>query len=386
MSSSYKITPKGPRALGALLAAVALGCVFGCSTRPYTASYTEVVRQAADQGMMMPSVEEERERFLSIERENQESLISIIHDRSSGEQSDTEYRIGAGDDIEINVFDVPELNVTARVKESGFVNLPLVGAVAAKGKTESAVAAELRARLAAFVRNPQVSLSISQYGSQKVSVFGAVERPGAYPLKKGLNTMVEVLGEAGGISQRAGNYVNFIPAEFSGGAIDAASRARLALQGEQGNGKRGRGIEIYLDRVLGTGGGVPVEVPIRAGDMIVIPEAGKVNVEGEVQKTGSYELGKQMTLLGALAAAGGLTLGGKIDEVEIVREVGIEQKARMIVDLTKIATGEQRDVRLRNGDIVRVPSDNSRRFRQDTYEALGKIINFGVGGQVNVLP
>jgi polysaccharide export outer membrane protein len=335
---------------------------------------------------MLPSIEEERERFFAIERAQQENLIRLIGERSSGIEVDPEYRIGAGDDLEINVFDVPELNLTARVKETGFITLPLVGAVAARGKTEAVVAAELRNRLASFVRNPQVSLAVVQYGSQKVSIFGAVERPGSYPLKKGANTLVEVLGEAGGISQRAGSYLNLIPAEYAGVVGEPAQRARLALQDVGPGEVRARGIEIFLDRVLGTGGGVPVEVPIRAGDMIVVPEAGKVTVEGEVYKTGTYELGRQMTMLGALAAAGGLTMGGKLDEVEIVREFGIEQKTRLVVDLTKVAAGEQKDVRLRNGDIVRVPSDSSRRFRQDTYEALGRIINFGVGGQVNVVP
>jgi len=335
---------------------------------------------------MLPSIEEERERFFAIERAQQENLIRLISERSSGIEVDPEYRIGAGDDLEINVFDVPELNLTARVKETGFITLPLVRAVAARGKTEAVVAAELRNRLASFVRNPQVSLAVVQYGSQKVSIFGAVERPGSYPLKKGANTLVEVLGEAGGISQRAGSYLNLIPAEYAGVVGEPAQRARLALQDVGPGEVRARGIEIFLDRVLGTGGGVPVEVPIRAGDMIVVPEAGKVTVEGEVYKTGTYELGRQMTMLGALAAAGGLTMGGKLDEVEIVREFGIEQKTRLVVDLTKVAAGEQKDVRLRNGDIVRVPSDSSRRFRQDTYEALGRIINFGVGGQVNVVP
>jgi protein involved in polysaccharide export with SLBB domain len=212
-----------------------------------------------------------------------------------------------------------------------------------------------------------------------------VQKPGAYPLKKGANSVIELLGEAGGVTQRAGNYVNFVPAETSGGAFDPATRARLALGSPEGN-VRGSGIEIYLDRILGTAGGIPIEVPIRAGDMIIVPESGKVTVEGEVQKTGSYELGQQMSMLGALAAAGGLTYGAKVDEVEIIRSIGLDDKSRLIVDLTKVATGEERDVRLRNGDIVRVPSDNSRRFRQDTYETLGRVINFGVGGQVSVLP
>lgn len=365
-----------------LVASLALSA---CSTRPYTRPYSEIVQSSSSEGTMLPSAEEERERFFRNERLQQEKLLRLIQTRLSSESAERSYRIGSGDELEINVFDVPELNLTTKVRESGFINLPLIGALSAANRTESEVLSELRGRLSNFVRNPQVNLSVAQYGSQKVSVFGAVQKPGAYPLKKGANSVIELLGEAGGVTQRAGNYVNFVPAEQSGGALDPAARARLALAAPEGS-VRGSGIEIYLDRILGTAGGIPVEVPIRAGDMIIVPESGKVTVEGEVQKTGSYELGQQMSMLGALAAAGGLTYGAKVDEVEIIRSIGLDDKSRLIVDLTKVATGEERDVRLRNGDIVRVPSDNSRRFRQDTYETLGRVINFGVGGQVSVLP
>lgn len=233
------------------------------------------------------------------------------------------------------------MNVTTKVRDSGFISLPLVGAIQATGKSEGTLVNELRARLGSYVRNPQVNVSISEYGSQKVSVMGAVDKPGAYPLKKGANTILQLLGEAGGVNQRAGNYINFVPAEFSGlgNATSAAARARLALSLDGDRGAKHSGIEIYLDQVLGTGGGIPVEVPVRAGDMIIVPESGKIMVEGEVQKTGSYDLGAQMTLLGALAASGGITLGAKVDEVEIVREVGIEDKARMILDLDEVSSG-----------------------------------------------
>jgi polysaccharide export outer membrane protein len=369
-----------------LLYLLAASCALSaCSTRPYTRPYSEIVRSSASEGTMLPSSEEEREKFFKSERLQQDKLLRLIQSRLNSESAEKGYRIGSGDELEINVFDVPELNLTTKVRESGFINLPLIGAVRAVNRTDTELLAELRGRLASFVRNPQVNLSVAQYGSQKVSVFGAVQKPGAYPLKKGANSVIELLGEAGGVTQRAGNYVNFVPAETSGGALDPATRARLALGSPEGN-VRGSGIEIYLDRILGTAGGIPIEVPIRAGDMIIVPESGKVTVEGEVQKTGSYELGQQMSMLGALAAAGGLTYGAKVDEVEIIRSIGLDDKSRLIVDLTKVATGEERDVRLRNGDIVRVPSDNSRRFRQDTYETLGRVINFGVGGQVSVLP
>jgi polysaccharide export outer membrane protein len=130
---------------------------------------------------------------------------------------------------------------------------------------------------------------------------------------------------------------------------------------------------------------MPIEVPIRAGDMLVVPEAGTVTVEGEVQKGGSFDLGRKSTLLGALAAAGGITYGANVGEVEVVRDLGSDEKVHLILDLTQVISGETRDLKLRNGDVVRVPSDSGRRLRQDTFEAIGKVINVGVGGTVNVV-
>lgn len=127
-----------------------------------------------------------------------------------------------------------------------------------------------------------------------------------------------------------------------------------------------------------------MEIPVRGGDMIVVPEAGKVMVEGEVSKGGSFDLAQQMTLLGALAAAGGITYAAKVDEIEVVRAAGLQEKVHLVVDLAKVARGEERDPRLRNGDIVRVPSHSGRRLTQDTYEAITRIINFGVGSTYNI--
>ena len=361
----------------------------GCATRAFTAPYSDVVANADPKLGPMPSVEQERAKFLGFDKRNHDRLQALIQQRTTERagQEDS-YRLGAQDTVEVNVFDVPELNLSAQVSEAGFISLPLIGAVQAAGKTQGEVLANLRDRIGAFVRNPQVSLAVTQFGSQKVSVLGAVTTPGSYPLRKGTNTLAEILGQAGGINQRAGNYINFVPAEFSGlgTSSDPSARARLSPSSSGAEGGERAGIEIYVDDLLGTGGAIPIEVPVRAGDMIIVPESGKVMVEGEVQKVGSYDLGQQMTMLGALAAAGGITFGAKMDEVEIIREISPTEKARLIVDLTKVASGEQKDVRLRNSDIVRVPSDSQRRFRQDTYELVGRVINFGVGGSVNVLP
>ncbi len=358
----------------------------GCSGRAIVKPRSEVVEENLEAGLPVRTVDEDRALFYQAEEVQKQRLLTLIRQRSSGVVRDGSYRLGPGDEIELNVFDVPELNVTTRVRQSGFVSLPLVGAVRAGGLTESEFTEDLGKRLSAYVRSPQISMFITQFGSQKIAVMGAVAKPGTYPLRKGINSILELLSEAGGVTYKAGNFLNFIPAEMSGIAEgdQHESRARLTLAASDATTAVGGGIQVYLDQVLGTSGGIPLEIPVRGGDMIIIPEAGKVMVEGEVEKPGGIDLGQQLTVLGALAAAGGITYGAKVDEIEVIREGGIEDKLRLVLDLGKMASGEDKDVRLRNGDIVRVPSDSGRRLTQDTFEGLTKLINFGVGGSVNL--
>lgn len=364
-----------------LFVILAVLLVNGCSSRGTTKPRSQLIAAAQSKGVPVHTIEEDRERFFEPDKVNQNRLVNLIKRRSESAGHDDTYRIGPRDELEINVFDVPELNVTARVRESGFVSLPLLGAVKAAGLTESEFHDEVRKRLAGYVRQPELTVFISMYGSQKVAVMGAVARPGTYPLKKGSNSILELISEAGGVNDKAGNYISFIPAEISGisSANDVESRAKLALASQPATQLRDSGIQIYLDQVMGTNGGIPIEIPVRGGDMVILPEAGKVMVEGEVQKVGQYDLGQQMTMLGAIAAAGGITYGAKIDEVEIEREVDMDQKAHLVLDLEKIASGEEHDVRLRNGDIVRIPSDSGRRLTQDTFESITKIFNVGAG-------
>ncbi|MBX7136610.1 MAG: polysaccharide export protein [Oligoflexia bacterium] len=374
--------------LARITVTVGVVALLGCATKSITKPRSEILKEAEGQGLSLPNAEEEKQMFLESEQAQKEKLISVIRQRANDGTMDASYIIGPQDEIEVSVFDVPELNLSSKVNQAGFISLPLVGAVPAAGYTESKLREELAHRLSSYVRNPQVSIGIAHYGSQKVAVMGAVRKPGTYALKKGSNSMLELVSQAGGVNEKAGNYMNFIPAELSGlsATNDAEARARLALDAEAPDRLKGSAIEIPLDRVLGTSGGIPVEVPVRGGDMIVIPEAGKVMVEGEVEKVGSYDLGQQMTLLGSLAAAGGITYGAKFDEVEVIREIAPGEKAHLVVNLEKLSRGEEHDIKLRNGDIVRVPSDSGRRMSQDTWEGFTKLINFGIGGSVNMGP
>ena len=109
-----------------------------------------------------------------------------------------DYRIGAEDLLEVQVFGVDQLSRTVRVNSRGWISLPLIGALEVGGMTaqeaEGAIAAALAAK---YLQNPQVSLFIKEYTSQRVTIEGAVQKPGIYPLR-GETTLLRSLALAGG--------------------------------------------------------------------------------------------------------------------------------------------------------------------------------------------
>ena len=369
-----------------LLSLVLLVLLSSSCSRKYIKPRSEVLGEAKSSGLPVRTAVEDAHLFLRREKLHENRLMTLLRRRTEPSQRDRSYRIGPEDEIEINVFDVPELNITSKVRQSGFISLPLIGALQVATLTEDDVEAALTTRLRDYVRSPQVTVMVTSYGSQNVAVMGAVEKPGTVSLTKGSNSIVEVVSKAGGMTPQAGNFLTFIPSEVSGvnAASTAEARAKLSLATHEARELTSSGIEIPIDLIFGTSGGIPLDVPVRGGDMVIIAEAGTVMVDGEVDKPGSYNLGKRMSLLGALAASGGITYSAKVDEVEVLRDVGEADKARLLINLEEIGLGGGKDIRLRDGDIVVVPTHSGRRIAQSTFEGLAKLINFGVGGTYNV--
>jgi polysaccharide export outer membrane protein len=111
-----------------------------------------------------------------------------------------DYRIGAEDLLEIQVFGVDQLSRTVRVNSMGLISLPLIGAVSLGGLTAHEAELTIAARLAAsYLQDPQVTLFIKEYTTQRVTVEGAVNKPGIYPLR-GQTTLLRTLALAGGQS------------------------------------------------------------------------------------------------------------------------------------------------------------------------------------------
>lgn len=115
----------------------------------------------------------------------------------------SEYRIGPQDLLEISVFQVAELNRTVRVNTTGDISLPLVGVMKAGGRTVQELEADIAKNLdAKFLQNPQVTVFVKEFTSQRVTLEGAVKKPGIYPLT-GRTSLLQAIAMAEGLDQLA---------------------------------------------------------------------------------------------------------------------------------------------------------------------------------------
>lgn len=166
---------------------------------------------------------------------------------------DDNYVIGPGDAIQVFVWRNPELSVSVPVRPDGKVSTPLIEDMVAVGKTPSQLARDMEARLAEYIRSPQVNIIVSNPVSRlsQIQVIGQVGRPGAVPYRDGM-TVLDVILEAGGLTDFA-----------------AGNRAKLIRKDESG---KTREIRIRLDSLLKKGK-VEENMDVKPGDLLLVPES-----------------------------------------------------------------------------------------------------------------
>jgi len=247
-----------------------------------------------------------------------------------------DYRIGPKDLLEITVFELPELNQTVRVSEDGSITLSLLGKVDVSGLT----AQELEKKLAGlldqqYTKGAHVTIFIKEY--QKVSVIGAVGRPGQYEIV-GPTTLLQVIAEAGGLTAQATN--------------------ELFIYRSGPDGKQTR-IAVKLEDMM-SGGNQDLNIQLRPKDVVMIPidQTLTVFVYGEVKSPGAitYLSSKRITLVQAIAQAGGTTEWAKKTKILIKRtDKRTGQEVRFNVNLKNMINGKINDLVLEQGDVVIVP-------------------------------
>jgi polysaccharide export outer membrane protein len=245
------------------------------------------------------------------------------------------YPIGPEDVVEIRVFELDKLDRTVRIAGDGSIDLPLIGKIPVQGLTADEVSDRIAGRLRGrYVKDPQVTVFIREYNSQKVSLLGAVAKPATYPLI-GRRNLLQVIADAGGLSQ-AGNI--------------------LYVFRQTADGRNAR-LTVPLDLLL-IDGDPRWNVWLEPGDVISVPpeKAISVSVLGAVKNPGIHKLpaGEGATLLKAIALAGGLTERGSKSGITIKRSLLTGEETILKVDLGDILSGKEPDFLLRNEDVVLV--------------------------------
>jgi polysaccharide export outer membrane protein len=203
--------------------------------------------------------------------------------------ANSQYRLAAGDVIRISVYQSADLTLETRLTEAGTISYPLLGSVALAGLTvteaERRIADGLRT--GNFVKQPQVSIAVQQVRGNQVSVLGQVGRPGRYPLETGNVQLTDMIATAGGIVGTGADLIVVV-----GTRNGQPYRAEVDLPSVFGPNRRAN------------------DLTLQNGDVVWVDRAPMIFMYGEVQRPGAMRLERGMTVMQALASAGGLTQRG----------------------------------------------------------------------------
>jgi polysaccharide export outer membrane protein len=281
--------------------------------------------------------------------------------QQSGEAAkklDSGYVLGPDDQIVIHAIDSPEISDKPfLIGMNGNITLPLIGRVQAGGLTVERLETELDTRLKKYVHDPQVAVTVAEFRSQPVSVFGAVGKPGVIQLR-GRKTLYEVLSMAGGPNDSAGSTLTVtrrrengeIP--LPGALVDPTGQFSTA--------------ELNVQELL-EGKNPAANIEIKPNDTISVSEANSnmIYVVGDVEHGGAFTLGgrQSVSVLMALSMAGGLGRTAKPDKARIIRSVpGQPQPLEVAVNLKQVLDGKAEDIGLRPQDVLVVPTSSHKVF------------------------
>lgn len=223
------------------------------------------------------------------------SLLILLAPAAHSAKQD--YLLGPGDVIRISVYDHPDLSAEARVSERGAIQFPLLGDVPVRGRTANEAADQLAKLMVdgGFVKQPQVSVIVTQFRSQQISVLGYVARPGKYPVEQASN-IVDMIALAGGNLQTGSDV------------------AILMRQQDKGMSRQELDLTALFEHADAS-----QNPDVSNGDVIYVPREPRFYIYGEAQRAGSYRLERKMTVMQALSVAGGLTQRGTENRIKINR-------------------------------------------------------------------
>src|ERR1700676_1483705 len=266
----------------------------------------------------------------------------------------SDYTLGPNDQVLIRSPQSEEINEKPfRIDTQGFLSLPVVGRVRAEGLTVQALEADLAKRLSEYIREPLVSITVTQFRSDPVFFMGAFRAPGIYGLQ-GRRTLVEMLAAVGGLQPNASRRIR-ITRHSESGPIPLPS----AIEDTE---KKTSTVSISFQSL--TENINPAEdILLRPNDIVTVDRAEKVYVSGEVGKVSSIELGERdsISVAQALAEAGGFTMNANRNNVRVLRPIlGTNRLAEFDIDLKRVFEGKDINFPLLPNDLLFVPRSSKR--------------------------
>lgn len=273
------------------------------------------------------------------------------------------YVLGQGDLLVVHVLDMEEMPKDPfQIDMRGNLNLPMTGRIYAKGMTVEQLEEAIAERLKAYIKNPDVSVTIQEVRSQPVSVLGSVRTPGVFQLQ-GQKSLLEALSLAGGLQPEAGYSVRIarkkewgeIP--VPGAKLDETGQYWIAEVGVK---------EIMEAR------SPEKNIAIKPHDVITVPKGQVVYVMGAVKKSGGFVLGEKerTTVLEALSMAEGFDNYAKRSGAKIMRKTdNPEQRFEIAFDIGKVLEGKAKDIPMEQDDILFIPISGARKALARSAEA-----------------
>jgi polysaccharide export outer membrane protein len=275
-----------------------------------------------------------------------------------------DYVLGPDDHIRVWILGMEEVAATPlRVDSGGHVDVPVAGRVRVAGLTLEQFKADLKDRLKKELKNPEVSVTVSEFGSQPVSVVGAVTTAGVHQLR-GRKSLAEVIALAGGLKPDAGCCIRITRNRES----DSTPLPGAAISSDGNYATLSLRVKDFLEAKT------PAEnIPIRPHDVITVPTAEMVYVMGAVRKPGAFVLHEKenVSVLQALSLAEGLGPTPAPKVARILRsEPASRQRVEIPVDVSRIMEGKAEDLAMRPNDILFIPTSNSKKAAIRAVEAL----------------
>jgi len=265
-------------------------------------------------------------------------------------------QIGIDDLLGITVYDAPELTRTVRVSPDGDIWLPMVkqpihAAGLYPGDLERAISAALSGNH--VLVDPVVTVSIVEYRSRPITVAGAVKSPLTFQAS-GNMTLLDAISKAQGLSENAGSEI----------LVSSTNNVSADTTPE-------KLIHHVPVRSLLDGTNPALNLSLHGGEVIRVPEAGRIYVVGDVKKPGAFYItdGAEGSVMKALALSGGLdSFSGRRAYIYRVEDANNNRK-EISVELKKIMSRKTPDVALEAGDILYIPTSNGTKASMKTLEA-----------------